>query len=398
MNKSVENFFSSAEDFSKENSFDEIEPFAQNSLIDVPFTVAPVKGTVEENVNDLANINLSNVKNPFFEVFDSKSIVNRGNISDFIIEDLLKIKQEQEAEEKKKRNETYYIAKQELEQILNDNPGIKFYRKDSEGNIEKLSENEIFNTNAFANVADSKNFENLKTTDDSAELNENELIEIVIPTTPKNDSQQIFNEEDIGENISNENNDGEYERYNNYDGDEDEDTYYLSAEEVEKQQQKKELQEKLKGIQDAIASMDVKNEYRSPEEVFSEFLQENFRDYLLAKKITGNNPLKYSDKVIAQEIIEQTNKSVEIADFTHSSDVTKKTSILINRDDEMDIESIEILCKCGEKTVMKFDAVEGLDSSDIDALESSITAPTNTQIIIDTLGIAPLDYSLGNEK
>ena len=402
MANKVENFFNNAEEFSLEDSQNEIEPFENENLLGDSSTVELsdkfIEDFADENFDIIDKIknslNLKNSNNPFYEVFDSKSVVNRGETSDFIIEDLLRLKQEKEAKEKINKNKKYYISKQELEQILTDNPGIKFYKKDDNGNVEELSETENIN------------FENQKksfTVDEKP--NENELIEIIIPAADVTvnrhsalDAESPENSKETQHQVRGDSKTAGSENENHFDDfDDDDETYYISEEEAEERRQKKELQEKLKGIQDAIEAMKVRDDYRNPDEIFSEFLQENFKDYLLAKKITGNNQMKFGDKIIAQEIIEDANKSIEIADLTQF-DISKKTSILINRDDEMEIESIEVLCKCGEKTVIKFDAVEDFDATSAENLEPIITDSTNTQIVIDTVGIVPLDYSIENEK
>jgi hypothetical protein len=387
--KNVESFFNSAEEFSGEDFPAEIEPFEKDSLLEnlsLQDTVSDVDvvdytlGTFDKSIDP---------NNPFYETFNAKSIVNRGETTDFIVEDLQKVRYEQAEAEKRNRNESYYVSKQELEHILNENPGIKFYKKDSEGNVEKVSE------------SDTIDFENLKLfANDLEGLSGDELIEIAIPVGKKIVSTpQPTTESDTEQKEETPESKPQYDGNDDlYDGDNDDDVYYLSEEDLEKKRQKEELRERLKGIQDAIDAMNAKNAYKNPNEVFSEFLQDNFKDYLLAKKITGNNHTRFSDKIIDKEIIEDSHKSVEITDFAHSHNISNKTSILINRDDNMEIESIEIICKCGERTAIRFDEVENFATTKIEDLDTSIEDPANTKIIIDSLAVTPMDYLAENQK
>ena len=387
--KNIESFFKNAEDFSPQNTIADIEPFEESNLVDG--IVASDIEDSQEFVNDFENETSSvtvDPNNPFYEVFNRTAIVNRAKHSDFIVEDFEKIRQEQAEDEKKNKKETYYIAKQELEHLLADNPGIKFYKKDSEGNIEEAAENENID------------FEKLNLfTNDLEGIPEDELIGIAIPVGKKVEAPPQI--EKIEENENNDSEQPHIHHHNEYDGGDDgeseEDVYYLPEEEQEEKRQKEELRERLKGVQSAIDAMTEKIDYRTSDEIFAEFLQENFQDYLLAKKITGNNQVRFTDKVIDKDVVEETHKSVEITDLTHS-DITTKTSILVNRDDDMEIESIEIICKCGEKTVIKFDEVENFDAANVDDLNGAIIDPTNTKIVIDSLSVAPLDYSIENEK
>lgn len=109
-------------------------------------------------------------------------------------------------------------------------------------------------------------------------------------------------------------------------------------------------------------------EFKRPEEEIQEYLQNNFKDYIVIPKISGSSK-KFSEKnLLHKDEVKPTGKKVEIVDHIPSGiNPKQKTSILINRDVNGEIESIEVICKCGERTLITF------DYSDISDDESNLT-------------------------
>jgi len=109
-------------------------------------------------------------------------------------------------------------------------------------------------------------------------------------------------------------------------------------------------------------------EFKRPEEEIQHYLQENFKDYIVVPKISGTSK-KFSEKnLLHKDEVKPTGKKVEIVDHIQSGiNPKQKTSILINRDVNGEIESIEVVCKCGERTLITF------DYSDISDDETNLT-------------------------
>lgn len=83
--------------------------------------------------------------------------------------------------------------------------------------------------------------------------------------------------------------------------------------------------------------------------------RESFKDYLQFPKISGREKKLESGKHIPAEAIKDRHKHVEIIDDPKHVDDHEKTLVEINRDENGEIESISIYCKCGEKTLIEFD-------------------------------------------
>lgn len=87
-----------------------------------------------------------------------------------------------------------------------------------------------------------------------------------------------------------------------------------------------------------------------------EILQKNFKDYLVARKISGKLEGIGSDARIPSERIIESGKKVEISDDpSHIVKGDKKTTIVVQRNEDGEITNIEVLCSCGEKTTIALD-------------------------------------------
>jgi len=92
--------------------------------------------------------------------------------------------------------------------------------------------------------------------------------------------------------------------------------------------------------------------------------------------------------LISEENIKSTNKKIEISDELGDDD-GHHTTIEINRDENNEIEAIIIHCKCGEKTVLKFDYEEGIEEQ---------TGLINSLTKISSFSVEEIELKQRNKK
>ncbi len=98
-----------------------------------------------------------------------------------------------------------------------------------------------------------------------------------------------------------------------------------------------------------------KNQDTDEPEEHQEVLIRNFRDFLVLPRISGARPMKGSRNIINKEQIQEGAK-VEISNKPPFGDVSSgESSVIVNRNLEGEIESLEVYCKDGEKIVIRFD-------------------------------------------
>ena len=98
-----------------------------------------------------------------------------------------------------------------------------------------------------------------------------------------------------------------------------------------------------------------KNQDTDEPEDHQEVLIRNFRDFLVLPRISGARPIKGSRNIINKEQIEE-GAQVEISNKPPFGDVSSgESSVIVNRNLEGEIESLEVYCKDGEKIVIRFD-------------------------------------------
>ncbi|NLO20359.1 MAG: hypothetical protein GX121_10895 [Ignavibacteria bacterium] len=87
------------------------------------------------------------------------------------------------------------------------------------------------------------------------------------------------------------------------------------------------------------------------------FLKQNFKDFLTLPRISGTHSVKADSNIISGDKIKADSGFIEIPDIVANElDANGESStILVNRNSKNEITSIEILCKCGERTVIDFD-------------------------------------------
>lgn len=86
-----------------------------------------------------------------------------------------------------------------------------------------------------------------------------------------------------------------------------------------------------------------------------EVLIRNFRDFLVLPRISGARPIKGSRNIIDKEQIQE-GAHVEISNKPPFGDIASgESSVIVNRNLDGEIESLEVYCKDGEKIVIRFD-------------------------------------------
>jgi len=102
----------------------------------------------------------------------------------------------------------------------------------------------------------------------------------------------------------------------------------------------------------------------------------SFKDFIIAPKIAGNRHSISDKKRIPFDLVEETGTSIEIIDdHKPNKDEKHLTNILIHRDVEGDVEFIEINCKCGERTLLKFEVNENSKTELTQSYSDRITDP-----------------------
>jgi uncharacterized protein (DUF433 family) len=118
------------------------------------------------------------------------------------------------------------------------------------------------------------------------------------------------------------------------------------------------------------------------------YMRGHFKDFLQLPKITGQKHSEFQSNIIKSESINKKSKKIEITDDPNFKDNRHSTtSVVVNRDESGELESIEVHCKCGERTLIKFDYFDE-DSG----LESS------SEVIKDNPGFVPFLTDAEREK
>jgi hypothetical protein len=94
---------------------------------------------------------------------------------------------------------------------------------------------------------------------------------------------------------------------------------------------------------------------QSEDQDVEEYLQEKFKDFIVYPKISGTSDSTIEHNLIPGEFVEKSDRKIEITDDPATIEDEHMTSIEIDRDENGDIESITVFCKCGERTYIKFD-------------------------------------------
>ncbi len=277
---------------------------------------------------------------PFEEEFSAEEVVNRPIVPENIDND----------KEEKQESQSIYISKKDLAAIFDTNPDLILHQKDNNGEFNQLLAQKFSN-------------KKLSGSDD-------EFIEMTISSSAKEDDElEIEETDDIKWDEDNEN-------YYHFD-EEIGDYRQVTEEDIAEIKRKKKIRKSLLQLADKFEDSEYPIENK---EALADRLKEEFNDYISAPMVSGNTKRNYSDKYIPSDALEENVEKVEFADleFERINKEEKKTSILINRNINSEIASLEVLCKCGERTLIKFDDSEENE----DEIE---TFTDNTVLIVDAM-------------
>ena len=91
-------------------------------------------------------------------------------------------------------------------------------------------------------------------------------------------------------------------------------------------------------------------------------LENDFKDFLVYPRISGNSKLRGDKTLIPSSNVVKSDKLVEIVDAPKSKSKHSPATILVNRDEIGDIDNIEIVCQCGDRILLKFEKSDHLDA------------------------------------
>lgn len=104
-------------------------------------------------------------------------------------------------------------------------------------------------------------------------------------------------------------------------------------------------------------------------------LENNFRDYIVYPKISGNSLLRGDKILIPEKHLKKSSKSVEIVDAPKVRNRHSPATIVVNRDDSGDIDNIEVVCNCGDRILLKFEKADLLDLEKLKLETERISKP-----------------------
>lgn len=133
----------------------------------------------------------------------------------------------------------------------------------------------------------------------------------------------------------------------------------------------KEFSEKYKPRDKEIQKLGDDNQYDEINDaefkVFSnDYQSSEFQDILELQKIPGVKSRMPSGCYFPKEIIDDRRQKILIQD--NIADEHKRTTILTNYDSDGNITSIEVICKCGEKTIINFEFASDSENESIKQL------------------------------
>ncbi|MGA2296150.1 MAG: hypothetical protein ABSG15_01200 [FCB group bacterium] len=100
----------------------------------------------------------------------------------------------------------------------------------------------------------------------------------------------------------------------------------------------------------------------TPEE---EELQNNFKDFMQLKKISGTaSGMPHIGRIPSDQLVE-TDKTIEITDIPGYEEMEKPSSVYLHKGENNEIEVIEITCTCGRKTFLRLDFDEQTEEPEI---------------------------------
>lgn len=85
-------------------------------------------------------------------------------------------------------------------------------------------------------------------------------------------------------------------------------------------------------------------------------LKHSFNDFLVVQEIAGSKKGFADTHVLQQEFLDDRGLKVEIGENVHSVDDDHSSqTVMIHRNNFDEIESIEVICDCGKRTMVKLE-------------------------------------------
>jgi|GEM_PF-1829144 len=130
------------------------------------------------------------------------------------------------------------------------------------------------------------------------------------------------------------------------------------------------------------------DETASSEDTAPHLPHKDFLDYLVLPKISGTNTKVPHSQRLPSEYVQVRGEKIEISDDPDvSSHLNKPATVIVNRDELGEVESIEVVCRCGERTYIKFEFAGDAEKFDLTEVYNPIVENTKD-----------LDYSIFNSR
>ncbi len=112
-----------------------------------------------------------------------------------------------------------------------------------------------------------------------------------------------------------------------------------------------------------------------------------FNDFLILPKISGTQRMPHSSR-LPSDFVKQKGEMVEISDAPIKARKKHHSSVIVNREPNGEVDSIEVVCTCGERTLIKFDFAEGNKDFDLtEVFNEKIEDPVDMIEEIDLSGM-----------
>lgn len=113
-------------------------------------------------------------------------------------------------------------------------------------------------------------------------------------------------------------------------------------------------------------------------------LYKKFNDFLVFPKISGDKRFNHTSR-LPSEIVSTKGDTVEVSDAAFKTRKKQHSSVIVNREPNGEVDSIEVICTCGERTLIKFDFADAeKDEHDFSLTEVFDEKPDAPISIIDT--------------
>lgn len=93
-----------------------------------------------------------------------------------------------------------------------------------------------------------------------------------------------------------------------------------------------------------------------------------FKDFLILKRISGELKRKHKTDLIPKDIVQESGETV-IIEIPPEEEEHDNTKLLVHRNDDNEIEKIELVCSCGKKHIIKFLYEENTEKSEVNNSE-----------------------------